>query len=671
MGTREGRAVGGKSSGGFGALVLAMRHPELFAAVASHAGGMAFELSTLMDLPTAARTLRRHGGVEAFVAHFEKQEKKSGDDFTTMMVLAEAAAYVPEPGRPAGAALPFDIETGEIDWAVWKRWMAWDPIEMAAAHAEALRRMRLIYLDAGTRDEHDLDLGARIFVKRLAALGIACEHEEFDDGHRATAYRYDISLPKLAAAIGAPPVALRSAVDIGGRLEITCTDLDDSGAGLGEIDGRRVHVAGALPGERVAAIVEHVSRQSPAAWARLVSIEAPSTERRPPACPAFGACGGCVLQHLAYDAQLDWKRRRVVESFADANLVGAGRRHDRSLRPLAAAARIPEQVEAGRRAERRWPRAGARGLRLPLARGRRSRRLPDCRATARRDGGRAAGDPRRSGGASVRRTNVDRQLAPRRPPLQPRRRGAGRLDHRPSAPRWRRVGAPFSRRPPRGRWRRGTREPVARQRDLLRCRRHDRTHPRRRRQLEDQIALDGRVVRLKLSPGAFFQANREVAALAYAAIDRGLAPRPTDRIVDAYSRRRRHRPRAGTARCGDHRRRIARGRRRRCHRLGRANGIPNARFVAGDAAPALAAIDRADLVVLNPPRKGCAPEVLRQVVRLAPRAVAYLSCDPDTLARDLGLLAAHGYRSDRVTPFDMLPHTTHVEALAIASRYVV
>jgi enterochelin esterase family protein len=65
--------------------------------------------------------------------------------------------------------------------------------------------MTLIFVDAGTRDEHNLDLGARIFVRRLRALGIGCEHEEFDDGHRGTAYRYEVSLPKLAAAIGAVP----------------------------------------------------------------------------------------------------------------------------------------------------------------------------------------------------------------------------------------------------------------------------------------------------------------------------------------------------------------------------------------------------------------------------------------------------------------------------------
>jgi S-formylglutathione hydrolase FrmB len=200
---RDGRAIGGKSSGGFGALVLAMRHPDLFSAVASHAGDMYFELSLLPDLPLAARTLRRHGGVPPFLAHFERREKKDGPDFTTIMTLATAGAYSPDAARPGGLALPFNLETGEIDWAVWARWKSWDPVEMAAAHAESLRAMKLVFLDAGTRDEHNLDVGARVLAGRLRALGVACEHEEFDDGHRGTAYRYDVSLPKLAAALGA------------------------------------------------------------------------------------------------------------------------------------------------------------------------------------------------------------------------------------------------------------------------------------------------------------------------------------------------------------------------------------------------------------------------------------------------------------------------------------
>jgi enterochelin esterase family protein len=204
---RETRAVGGKSSGGFGALVLAMHHPDVFGAVASHAGDMYFELSVLPDVPVAARTLRRHGGVPGFLAHFDAAPVKRAPDFTTIMMLALAACYSPDPSAPGGVALPFDLETGEIDAAVWRRWKAWDPVEMvgAPAHVEALRRMKLLYLDAGTRDEHNLDLGARVLAARLRALGVPFQHEEFDDGHRGTSYRYDVSLPRLAAALGATP----------------------------------------------------------------------------------------------------------------------------------------------------------------------------------------------------------------------------------------------------------------------------------------------------------------------------------------------------------------------------------------------------------------------------------------------------------------------------------
>lgn len=200
---RESRGVGGKSSGGFGALVLAMRNPKTFAAVACHSGDMYFELSVIPDIPKTVRTLRRHGGVVPFVAYFSQAVTKQPDDITTIMMLALGACYSPDPARPMGIALPFDLDTGEIDAAVWRRWKAWDPIDMAAAHAEALRGLSLLFIDAGTRDEWNLDLGARIFVQQLAGLGVKYEHQEFDAGHRNIAFRYDVSLPKLAAALGA------------------------------------------------------------------------------------------------------------------------------------------------------------------------------------------------------------------------------------------------------------------------------------------------------------------------------------------------------------------------------------------------------------------------------------------------------------------------------------
>jgi S-formylglutathione hydrolase FrmB len=202
---RQSRGIGGKSSGGFGALVLGMRHPAVFSAVACHSGDTYFELSVIPDIPKTVRTLRKHGGVEGFLAYFEATVTKSNDDVTTIMMLALGACYSPDPARPRGIALPFDLPTGEIDWEVWRRWKQWDPVEMVAAHVEALRNLTLLFIDAGTRDEWSLDLGARILARRLSALGVPFEHQEFDDGHRSIAYRYDVSLPKVAAALGAVP----------------------------------------------------------------------------------------------------------------------------------------------------------------------------------------------------------------------------------------------------------------------------------------------------------------------------------------------------------------------------------------------------------------------------------------------------------------------------------
>jgi len=95
------------------------------------------------------------------------------------------------------------------------------------------------------------------------------------------------------------------------------------------------------------------------------------------------------------------------------------------------------------------------------------------------------------------------------------------------------------------------------------------------------------------------------------------------------------------------------------------SGVAGARFIAGDVAVNLREVPRADVVVLNPPRKGCSAPALVEVARLHPRVVAYLSCDPVTLARDLAFLVERGFRVRSVAPVDMMPHTPHVEALAV------
>ncbi|MBI5170122.1 MAG: esterase [Candidatus Eisenbacteria bacterium] len=204
--SRRHRGVVGKSSGGFGALTLGMKHADVFGAVASHSGDAYFEYCYRPDLPLACTVLQRAGGVKAFLDAFDAKPQKGKDDFTAYNIVGMAAAYSPDPAGELGIALPFDLATGEFREDVWQRWLAFDPVALAGSHAAALRSLELLFLDCGTRDEFHLHHGTRMLSRRLSALGVKHEHIEYDDGHMNVSYRYDLSLPKLAAALAAPSV---------------------------------------------------------------------------------------------------------------------------------------------------------------------------------------------------------------------------------------------------------------------------------------------------------------------------------------------------------------------------------------------------------------------------------------------------------------------------------
>jgi enterochelin esterase family protein len=198
------RAVAGKSSGGYGAIVHAMKHPEVFGAVACHSGDMAFEYCYMPDFPKILRAVWKKGSVTAWWREFERAPKKTWDLLAVLDMFAMAAAYSPNPkARPFRLDFPFDLETGEMRDDVWRRWLRLDPVRMIGkpAYRRALRKMSLVYLDCGNKDEFQLDLGARIFASKLREHGIRHAHEEFDDGHMDVSYRYDRSFPLLAKAI--------------------------------------------------------------------------------------------------------------------------------------------------------------------------------------------------------------------------------------------------------------------------------------------------------------------------------------------------------------------------------------------------------------------------------------------------------------------------------------
>ncbi len=200
---RDHRGVAGKSSGGFGALTLGMTRPDVFGAVACHSGDMYFDYCYRVDVPKACSVFQEAGGTRAFLERFERRPRKSKDDFVALNILGMAACYSPDSTAELGIALPCDLETGAFRDDVWQRWLAHDPLLRLQERAEALRSLRLLHLDCGTKDEFHLHHGARLFARALATLGIAHRHEEFEDGHMNVGYRYDVSLPLLAKALGA------------------------------------------------------------------------------------------------------------------------------------------------------------------------------------------------------------------------------------------------------------------------------------------------------------------------------------------------------------------------------------------------------------------------------------------------------------------------------------
>jgi S-formylglutathione hydrolase FrmB len=200
---REHRGIAGKSSGGYGAMVAPMLRPDVFGALVSHAGDALFEHCYLPDMAKAARALRDHydGSYERFLADFATRPAMSREsDDALLNMWAMAACYSAEPDGTV--TLPFDPATGRLRDEVWARWLALDPVRMAAGHADQLRSLRGIYLDAGRRDQFWLDLGAAAFSAELDALGIEHVFELFDATHSAIEYRYPAGLAFLAGRLG-------------------------------------------------------------------------------------------------------------------------------------------------------------------------------------------------------------------------------------------------------------------------------------------------------------------------------------------------------------------------------------------------------------------------------------------------------------------------------------
>ena len=201
--TARHRGITGKSSGGFGALITPMLRPDLFGGLASHAGDSLYEYCYLDEFAKATRALRDvEGDVWAWWADLQTRPGLTRPtDSGLLMVLGCAAAFsATDDGE---VVLPFDPRSGRLREDVWQRWLDLDPVRMVPRYADALRGLRAVWLDAGTRDEWYLDLGAEAVVDALAGIGVTDVHfETYDAGHGGIDYRYPLSLAYLCRELG-------------------------------------------------------------------------------------------------------------------------------------------------------------------------------------------------------------------------------------------------------------------------------------------------------------------------------------------------------------------------------------------------------------------------------------------------------------------------------------
>lgn len=225
---REHRGCFGKSSGGYGSVLHAMKYSKYWGAIACHSGDAYFDFVYQHDWPNTLNELSKHrevrrkpgeydarreagrkgldaglddGRIRRFLEHVWSKEKLSSAEGHCIMNLCMAATYDPDPRAPNGFRVPFNLESGERIEQRWNRWLANDPVKLVAKYRVALKSMRGIYIDCGWRDQYHIHYGARILSRRLAEAGIRHRYEEFDDNHSDIDYRMDVSLPFLAKAL--------------------------------------------------------------------------------------------------------------------------------------------------------------------------------------------------------------------------------------------------------------------------------------------------------------------------------------------------------------------------------------------------------------------------------------------------------------------------------------
>lgn len=440
-------------------------------------------------------------------------------------------------------------------------------------------------------------------------------------------------------------------------IEITIEDLTVEGAGIGRHEGMAVFVPRALPGETVTARIIKVSKNY--AVGRLMQLHKVAPARVQPFCPVFEQCGGCTLQHMDYAAQLDYKRRYIRECFRriggiDIDLpeiVPSGNTTAYRNKAAFPAGITEDGIDAGFFAPR--------SHRLVVADcGIQKSALNDIKKTvidwARKNGVKAYDEEHNTG---TLRHIVVRQVS--NGDIMAGIVVRGKVDEGSlvkalkSIPGMKSIVLNFNRE-------KGNAILGAESRLIYG---------------DAYITECYEGLEFRAGMTSFLQVNHPQSARLYGIALEYADITKRDMVFDLF--------------CGIGTISLLAAKRAKtvlgieyveeavenARDNARLNGITNAQFLAGDAAQMISqgirAVGKPDIVILDPPRKGCDKELLDAIIAAAPKRVVYVSCDPATLARDTALLCAGGYEVKAVQGVDMFPHTTHVESVVLMSRVVV
>jgi enterochelin esterase-like enzyme len=223
---RNHRGCFGKSSGGYAAIIHAMKYSKYWGAVADHSGDAHFDFVYRCCWPEALTELSKYrspqhragkyrrpkrletlapghddGRVRRFLDSFKSKKSPTMREVHTLMMVAMAATYDPAPSAPNGFKIPFDLETGEIIQSRWNKWLTHDPVLLVKKYRDNLRTMKGIFIDCGWRDQYWIHFGCRILSRELEKYGVTHTYQEFDGTHSSIDYRMDVSLPFLYRAL--------------------------------------------------------------------------------------------------------------------------------------------------------------------------------------------------------------------------------------------------------------------------------------------------------------------------------------------------------------------------------------------------------------------------------------------------------------------------------------